>query len=229
MAVGIDSGVRQERATRRRQRRRAPAVGTQPSRNASICSSGWTMRRSCRCTPTASRSCRSNEKHARSGTCTRRRSPAATSITTSATPTTSRCATSSRRSSRTPTGIDPATLAEIQRYTKLFWLNTGPYNNLTARKFVLKCTPEALCRRRADCREERRDDFRCGRRVARRDARAAAAAVLRRRRRADRHQQDAGRRARTSSTSSANNLYVGVTMKDLEGFEETLPAELARW
>jgi dipeptidyl-peptidase-3 len=41
-------------------------------------------------------------------------------------------------------GIDPATLAEIQRYTKLFWLNTGPYNNLTARKFVLKCTPEAF-------------------------------------------------------------------------------------
>ena len=29
-------------------------------------------------------------------------------------------------------------LAEITRYTKLFWINTGPYNNLTARKFVLK-------------------------------------------------------------------------------------------
>src|SRR5688500_16100215 len=41
-------------------------------------------------------------------------------------------------------GIDPATLAEVERYTKLFWLNTGPYNNLTARKFVLKCTPEAF-------------------------------------------------------------------------------------
>src|SRR4026208_1869565 len=43
-----------------------------------------------------------------------------------------------------PSGVDPATLAEIQRYTKLFWLNTGPYNNLTARKFVLKTTPDAL-------------------------------------------------------------------------------------
>src|SRR5438552_14199083 len=43
-----------------------------------------------------------------------------------------------------PAGVDPATLAEIQRYTKLFWLNSGPYNNLTARKFVLKCAPEAL-------------------------------------------------------------------------------------
>src|SRR5437868_6058095 len=39
-------------------------------------------------------------------------------------------------------GIDAATREEIVRYTKLFWLNTGPYNNLTARKFVLKCTPE---------------------------------------------------------------------------------------
>ena len=36
-------------------------------------------------------------------------------------------------------GIDEATLEEIRRYTKLFWINTGPYNNLTARKFVLRC------------------------------------------------------------------------------------------
>ena len=43
-----------------------------------------------------------------------------------------------------PDGIDAATLAEVQRYTKLFWLNTGPYTNLTARKFVLKCTPAAF-------------------------------------------------------------------------------------
>ena len=41
-------------------------------------------------------------------------------------------------------GVDPATLAEIQRYMKLFWINNGPYNNLTARKFVLKLTPDAL-------------------------------------------------------------------------------------
>ena len=43
-----------------------------------------------------------------------------------------------------PTGIDPATLAEIQRYTKLFWINSGAYNNLTARKFLLKTTPQAF-------------------------------------------------------------------------------------
>ena len=43
-----------------------------------------------------------------------------------------------------PAGVDPATLGEITRYIKLFWINSGPFNNLTARKFVLQCTPEAL-------------------------------------------------------------------------------------
>ena len=43
-----------------------------------------------------------------------------------------------------PDGVDPRVLAEIRRYTKLFWINSGPHNNLTARKFVLKCTPEEL-------------------------------------------------------------------------------------
>ena len=43
-----------------------------------------------------------------------------------------------------PQGIDDATLGEIRRYTKLFWLNTGPYNNLTARKFVLSLSPSVF-------------------------------------------------------------------------------------
>ena len=38
--------------------------------------------------------------------------------------------------------IDPLVLAEIDRYTKLFWINNGPYNNITARKFVLALDPE---------------------------------------------------------------------------------------
>src|SRR5712691_9059808 len=29
-----------------------------------------------------------------------------------------------------PSGVDRPTLDEIVRYTKLFWINTGPYNNL---------------------------------------------------------------------------------------------------
>jgi dipeptidyl-peptidase-3 len=43
-----------------------------------------------------------------------------------------------------PNGVDPATLREVSRYAKLFWINNGPYNNLTARKFVLNLTPQAL-------------------------------------------------------------------------------------
>jgi dipeptidyl-peptidase III len=45
---------------------------------------------------------------------------------------------------RHPQGIDGATLDEIRRYTKLFWLNTGPYNNHTARKFVLAIAPQTF-------------------------------------------------------------------------------------
>src|SRR3977135_2082887 len=36
---------------------------------------------------------------------------------------------------RHPDGVEPRVLAEIRRYTKLFWINTGPFNNVTARKF----------------------------------------------------------------------------------------------
>jgi dipeptidyl-peptidase-3 len=40
-----------------------------------------------------------------------------------------------------PQGLDAGAKGEIERYTKLFWINNGPYNNLTARKFVLKTPP----------------------------------------------------------------------------------------
>ncbi len=43
-----------------------------------------------------------------------------------------------------PGSTDGATLSAIERYAKLFWINSGPYNNLTTRKFVLTCTPAAF-------------------------------------------------------------------------------------
>ena len=91
-----------------------------------------------------------------------------------------------------PEGIDPTTLAAIQRYTKLFWINNGPYNNLTARKFVLTITPEAFAAAAKKAAAGRRRVPDGGRRIARRAADAAAADVLRPQRRSDRHQQDAG-------------------------------------
>ena len=92
-----------------------------------------------------------------------------------------------------PQGVDAATLMEVQRYAKLFWLNNGPYNNLTARKFVHANHARRLqgCRLRlGQGRREVRD--RPGN--DRPEARAPAADVLRCRRRSDRHQQDARRR-----------------------------------
>src|ERR687897_2110046 len=45
---------------------------------------------------------------------------------------------------RHPQGVPADTLAEITRYLKLFWINTGPYNNLTARKFLLNLDRKRL-------------------------------------------------------------------------------------
>jgi dipeptidyl-peptidase-3 len=119
-------------------------------------------------------------------------------------------------------GIEPATLAEIQRYTKLFWINTGPYNNLTARKFVLTCSPEAFAAA-----------------AARAQANGAAFPLA-----GGESLDDLLRRLQpmffdlsfdpsvTNKTpgpgrdilaESANNLYVGVTMADLAGFTERYP------
>ena len=39
-------------------------------------------------------------------------------------------------------GVDAATVAELRRYCKLFWVNSGPFNTLTTRKFVMGGTPE---------------------------------------------------------------------------------------
>ena len=41
-------------------------------------------------------------------------------------------------------GVDHDTLSAIHHYTKLFWINTGPFNNITARRFVMDVTPQAF-------------------------------------------------------------------------------------
>jgi hypothetical protein len=87
-------------------------------------------------------------------------------------------------------GVDAQTFAEIQRYTKLFWLNTGPYNNLTARKFVLKTTPQAFAAAAKAAEKGRSEVSRLVGRNRRRDVEAAGAELLRCCRRSDRHEQD---------------------------------------
>jgi dipeptidyl-peptidase-3 len=117
-------------------------------------------------------------------------------------------------------GIDAGTLAEIQRYTKLFWLNSGPYNNLTAQKFVLKCTPQlfasaAHAAEKAGARFPLRNGESLDQLLARLQPLFFDPAV------------DPTVTSKTPPpgkdilTASANNLYVGLTMKDLDGYHET--------
>ena len=118
--------------------------------------------------------------------------------------------------------VDPATLAEIDRYTKLFWLNTGPYNNLTARKFVLKCTPAAFAAAahaaaQAGARFPTAGGESLDALLARLEPiffNPAIDSIV------TNKSPGAGR---DILETSANNLYVGVTMNDLEGFEEQYP------
>src|SRR5829696_8283892 len=110
-----------------------------------------------------------------------------------------------------PPGIDPGTLAEIERYTKLFWINTGPYNNLTARKFMLRCDPA---------------DFAAAAAQAARNGASIPADLER----MTPYFFDLDFAPIVTSKTpgagkdilqaSANNLYAGVTMVDLEAFTE---------
>ena len=121
-----------------------------------------------------------------------------------------------------PAGVDPATLAEIQRYTKLFWLNTGPFNNLTARKFVLKCTPQAFAAA-AKAAAKAGATFRAA------NGETLDALLARLQPIFFDPSVDLIVTNKTPGTgkdilaTSANNLYVDVSMKDLEGFHERYP------
>jgi dipeptidyl-peptidase III len=119
---------------------------------------------------------------------------------------------------RHPAG-DAETLAEIQRYTKLFWVNTGPYNNLTARKFVLKCTPDqfaaaAHAAEAQGARFPRRDNESLDGLLARLQPMFFDAAF------------DPSVTTKTPPEgvdilqASANNLYSGLTLQDLDRFTE---------
>ena len=117
---------------------------------------------------------------------------------------------------------DPSTRADIERYTKLFWINTGAFNNLTARKFVLGCTPDAFA---AAAHAAERD----GARFPLQNGDTLDALLERLQPMFFDVEVDPTVTSKTPRagkdiiTASANNLYVGVTMADLEGFEEKHP------
>jgi dipeptidyl-peptidase-3 len=118
--------------------------------------------------------------------------------------------------------IDPDTYAEILRYTKLFWINTGPYNNLTARKFVLTCTPEAFAAaaraaQQAGARFPARNGETLDQLLARLQPMFFDPSVE------PMVTSKTPQGGRDILASSSNNLYVGVTMHDLEAAHEAHP------
>ena len=121
-----------------------------------------------------------------------------------------------------PAGIDPATLDAIHTYTKLFWLNTGPFNNLTARKFTLETTPAAFSTALAAAARggavfPTREDETVAQMAARMEPLFFDPDV------------DPIVTNKTPGPgedlllSSANNLYKDVSMTDLERFDEQYP------
>ena len=120
---------------------------------------------------------------------------------------------------RYSSGVPAATLQEITRYTKLFWLNTGPYNNLTARKFLLNLDRKKLVEAiEIAAINGGKFDLEKGESIAKRVEKYARMFF----------DPDFEPMVTCKTpgegqdilASSANNLYDNVTMADLEGFEE---------
>ena len=115
--------------------------------------------------------------------------------------------------------LDATVLAAIRRYTKLFWINTGPFNNLTARKFLLPITREQLTEAvRSAAAAGAALPLHSGESIE--DLVARLAPVF--------FDPDVDAMVtnkmpgpgRDILASSANNLYAGVTMSDLVAYEE---------
>jgi dipeptidyl-peptidase-3 len=115
--------------------------------------------------------------------------------------------------------VDPATLVEIERYTKLFWLNNGPYNNLTARKFLLRLEPADLAAAAEAARAQ-------GAHFPLAEGEDLAAMLARMQPLFFDADHDPIVTNKTPGAGgdilldSANNLYANVSMADLEGFDE---------
>ena len=118
--------------------------------------------------------------------------------------------------------VEPQLLDEVLRYTKLFWINTGPFNNLTARKFVLKVTPEEFSAAvHAAMAVGAEFPLRSGESLDQMLARLEPMFFD--------PEHDAVVTNKSPGAgedillASANNLYAGVSMRDLDGFQERYP------
>ncbi len=119
-----------------------------------------------------------------------------------------------------PKGIDPAALKKITNYTKLFWANRGNHNDFTSRKFLPEFTPEEL---RAAAEQALKNGARIG-------PRSKLTKELEDLQRpffdlefqpmlTDKNPKS----GEDALLASANNLYAGVRLSDLAGFQEKYP------
>ena len=118
--------------------------------------------------------------------------------------------------------VAPDTLARVHHYAKHFWLNSGPHNGQTARKFVLGCEPAAFAAAvRAAANDGARLPMRPGETLDALLARLAPCFFD--------PEFDASITSKTPGEGrdilamSANNLYDGVSLADLDGFRECYP------
>jgi dipeptidyl-peptidase-3 len=119
-----------------------------------------------------------------------------------------------------PQGIDPGLLRKLTDYTKLFWANRGNRNSSTSRKFLPEFSPEEL---RAAAEQALKNRARLGPRA-----------------RLEKELEELRRPifdpefeplltaknppgGQDPLEASANNLYEGVQMADLQGFAERYP------
>ena len=118
--------------------------------------------------------------------------------------------------------VAPETRSGVRRYTKVFWINSGPYNNLTARKFVLNLPPAAFAQAIAAAAASGATfPFRPGESVDQMTVRLGPMFL-----------DPAVEPSNTAKTppagqdilsASHNNLYSGVALSDLGNFKERYP------
>ncbi len=118
-----------------------------------------------------------------------------------------------------PEGIPAGALDEIRRYTKLFWINTGPYNNQTSRKFVMHLSPQIFA-------DAVKTAVKNGATVSTNPGESLDAKLARLQpmffdERVDPIVTNRNPAAgQDMLATSAGNLYQGVTLADLKGFTE---------
>jgi dipeptidyl-peptidase-3 len=118
--------------------------------------------------------------------------------------------------------VEPRVLDEIRRYAKLFWINSGPHNNLTARKFVLSITARELL-------DAAHSASRAGAMLSAKADEPVEALVERLAPMFLDPSLDpfvtskSPGEGRDILQASSNNLYAGVSVRDLDSFAERYP------